>query len=76
MKNLKRSAFGLSFLIALLCLQGCKLGNVIEKDTYSNSDFTVVCLYGHKYIVRGGVKNYMAPKFDKNTHLPETCSIE
>jgi hypothetical protein len=23
MKNLKRSAFGLSFLIALLCLQGC-----------------------------------------------------
>ena len=24
MKNLKRSAFGLSFLIALLCLQGCE----------------------------------------------------
>ena len=23
MKNLKRSAYGLSFLIALLCLQGC-----------------------------------------------------
>lgn len=24
MKNLKRSALGLSFLIALLCLQGCE----------------------------------------------------
>lgn len=73
MKNLKRYAFMLSIPVVLLCLQGCKFINVIEKDTYNEGDFVVVCLYGHKYIMRGGAKNYMAPKFDKTTHLPEAC---
>jgi hypothetical protein len=33
MKNLKRSAFGLSFLIALLCLQGCYDATISREHT-------------------------------------------
>jgi len=56
MKNLKRSAFGLSFLIALLCLQGCgdsekKLDGQIVK-TADGRFFTIHHNVGDNYFVR------------------------
>ncbi len=75
MKNLKRSAFGLSFLIALLCLVYCayKSDNRIWDNYYQDSDFTVSCLYGFKYLTRVTSGSYIAPKFDVDTGLPERC---
>ncbi len=73
MKNLKRSALGMSFLIALLCLLGCKSDNRVEDGYYSDRDFSVSCLYGFKYITRVTGGSYIAPKFDVDTGLPERC---
>ena len=46
MKNLKRSALGLSILIALLCLQGCAKDPVSVSGT-SNGDVKVATLFEH-----------------------------
>ena len=73
MKNLKRATFGLSFLIALLCLASCKGENRIEDNFYSDRDFSVSCLYGFRYITRVTNGSFIAPKFDINTGLPERC---
>jgi len=56
MKNLKRATFGLSFLIALLCLHGCgdgdkKLDGQIVK-TADGRFFTVHHNVGDTYFVR------------------------
>ena len=37
MKNLKRATFGLSFLIALLCLQGCGRAEVSKNNDGSTT---------------------------------------
>ncbi len=47
MKNLKRSALGLSFLIALLCLQGCGAKDPVSVSGTSNGDVKVATLFEH-----------------------------
>ena len=76
MKNLKRSAFALSVLIALLTVTSCgKQKNNVDAGTYSSSDFAISCLYGHKYMIRRvPAGSYIAPVFNSKTHLPEPCS--
>ena len=46
MKNLKRSALGLSFLIALLCLQGCTSKEDGKKHNDSVRKYSKQCFDG------------------------------
>lgn len=63
-------------LIMLSTLVACdqKGSNRVDSTFYNDADFSVHCLYGHKYLVRiVGARTYMAPKFDPQTSLPEKC---
>lgn len=74
MKNWKRTTMALSALIALLAVTGCgKLPNRVGDGEYKDSDFSVQCLYGHKYLIRVTGGQYFAPKFDRDSGLPEKC---
>ena len=58
-------------MLILVGLVGC--GNRAETIKFDESDFTIVCLHNHKYMLRISSKAYMVPKFDPVTHLPESC---
>lgn len=86
MKNIVHNATQLigevmKFLIVLLMgilLTGCGKGNNrVESNYYKESDFSVQCLYGVKYLVRytGGSAgvSFMTPKINSETLLPERC---
>jgi hypothetical protein len=73
MKNFKRTAMALSALIALLAVTGCgKIDNRIEDNEYRDSDFSVQCLHGHKYLMRVTAGGYITPKFN-DEGMPEKC---
>lgn len=51
--------------------------NQITNKTYNENDFSVICLRGVQYWIRGaGYNSYMTAKINSKTLLPETCNNE
>lgn len=78
MKNLKRTAFGLTFSVALLCLQGCKenTNKLYEVENYRCTSEQLDLVKKEFDICKGNYADYYCYLQAKKTHCDKVTETE
>ena len=74
---MKRILISTALMIGIAGCSWKPMPNYIDDDSYTENDFSAVCLDGTKYwIYATSHRSFMAVKIDKETRQPVSCDSE